>query len=143
MLLRAAAWSSHACVERSATGDKWDVKGDPTEGALVVAAAKAGLDKTELDASMPRVFDILFSAETKRMITLHETPDGVVAFAKGAPEVIVPLCVWEFTGDGEQPADEARKTEILDVARRMAEEALRVLAVAFKRNATPEDADKG
>ncbi|MCA1604961.1 MAG: HAD-IC family P-type ATPase, partial [Acidobacteria bacterium] len=83
MLLRAAALSSDARVERSETGDKWEVKGDPTEGALVVAAAKAGLDKTEVDASLPRIFEIPFTAETKRMITLHETPDGVVAFAKG------------------------------------------------------------
>jgi len=143
MLLRAAALSSDARVERSETGDKWEVKGDPTEGALVVAAAKAGLDKTEIDASLPRVFEIPFSAETKRMITLHETPDGVVAFAKGAPEVIAPSCGWEFTGDGELPIDDARKTETLDVARKMAEEALRVLAVAFKRNATAEDAEQG
>ena len=66
-----------------------------------MAAAKAGLDKTELDASLPRVFEIPFTAETKRMITLHETPDGVVAFAKGAPEVIVPSCGWGLTGNGE------------------------------------------
>ena len=143
MLLRAATLSSDARVERSETGDKWEVKGDPTEGALVVAAAKAGLDKAEVEASSPRVFEIPFSAETKRMITLHETPAGVVAFAKGAPEVIVPSCGWEYTEDGEQPTDDARRTETLEVARKMAEEALRVLAVAFKRNATAEDADKG
>ena len=143
MLQRAAALSSDARVERNEVGDKWEVKGDPTEGALVVAAAKAGLDKIELDKKFPRVFEIPFSAETKRMITLHETPDGVVAFAKGAPEVIVPACDWMFTEVGEQQIDDARKTETLDTARKMAEEALRVLAVAFKRNATPEDADTG
>ena len=143
MLLRSAALSSDARVERNEAGDKWEVKGDPTEGALVVATAKAGLDKTELDANFPRVFEIPFSAETKRMITLHETPDGVIAFAKGAPEIIAPSCGWELTEHGEQPIDGGRRTEILELARQMAEEALRVLAVACKRNATPENADKG
>jgi Ca2+-transporting ATPase len=143
LLLRTGALSSDARVEQSEAGDKWEVKGDPTEGALVVAAAKARLDKTELDARFPRVFEIPFSAETKRMTTLHETPDGVTAFAKGAPEVIVQSCELELTEHGEQPIDDARRAEVLELAREMAGEALRVLAVASKRNATPEDADKG
>ncbi len=143
LLLRAGALSSDARVERSETGDKWEVKGDPTEGALVVAAAKTGLDKTQLDAGFPRVFEIPFSAETKRMVTLHETPDGPTAFAKGAPEVIVQSCAAVVTDQGEQPLNDARATEVLEVAREMAEEALRVLAIAYKRNATPEAAEKG
>ena len=50
----------------------WDIKGDPTEGALVVAAAKAGLQKKSLDAAAPRVHEIPFTSETKRMTTLHQ-----------------------------------------------------------------------
>ncbi len=82
----------------------WEVKGDPTEGALVVAAAKAGLDKTELDAQFPRVAEIPFTSETKRMTTLHETPDGVAAYAKGAPEVIVQSCARQLTERGRSAA---------------------------------------
>ncbi len=143
LLLRAAALASDARVERSDAGDKWEVKGDPTEGALVVAAAKAGLVKAELDARFPRVSEIPFTAETKRMTTLHETPEGVAAYAKGAPEVIVQSCTWELTTGGETPLDEARRTEVLEVARQLAGEALRVLAIAYKRDATPDDAEKG
>src|SRR5688500_253528 len=77
LLLRAAVLASDARVERSEAGDKWEVKGDPTEGALVVAAAKSGLVKMELDAEFPRISEVPFSAETKRMTTLHQTPDGV------------------------------------------------------------------
>ena len=142
VLLRAAALSSDARLERNETGDKWEIKGDPTEGALVVLAAKAGLDKTELDAQFSRVSEIPFSAETKRMITLHETPDGVTAYAKGAPEVIVQSCAFELTADGKKPMDEARRAEVLEVAREMAAEALRVLAVAGKPDASAEAADK-
>ncbi len=141
-LVRAAALSSDARLERNETGDKWEIKGDPTEGALVVLAAKAGLDKTELDAQFSRVSEIPFSAETKRMITLHETPDGVTAYAKGAPEVIVQSCDFELTAEGKKPMDEARRAEVLEVAREMAAEALRVLAVAAKTDASVEAADK-
>src|SRR5688572_20712251 len=142
LLLRASALSSDARLERSETGDKWEVKGDPTEGALVVAAAKAGLIKTELDKQFPRVSEIPFSSETKRMTTLHETPEGVTAFAKGAPEVIVQSCAFEMTADGKKPMDEARRAAVLEVARDMAAEALRVLAVASKPDASIETADK-
>jgi P-type Ca2+ transporter type 2C len=142
LLLRAAALASDARVEQSEAGDKWEVKGDPTEGALVVAAAKAGLDKAELDAQFPRVSEIPFTAETKRMTTLHETADGVAAYAKGAPEVIVQSCARQFTERGEEPLDDARRAEVLEIARQLAGEALRVLAVAYKRDAAPEDAEK-
>jgi P-type Ca2+ transporter type 2C len=138
-LLRAAALSSDARVERN--GDKWEVNGDPTEGALVVAAAKAQLDKADLDEQFPRVAEIPFTSETKRMTTLHQTNEGLVAYAKGAPEVIVNSCAWEFNESREDPLDEVRKAEILEVARRMAEDALRVLAVAYKRHASTEDAE--
>ena len=143
LLLRAAALASDARLERNEAGDKWEVKGDPTEGALVVAAAKAGLGKAELDAQFPRVSEIPFMAETKRMTTLHETPDGITAYAKGAPEVIVQSCARQLTERGEEPLDDARRAEVLEVARRMAGEALRVLAVAYKRDAAPEDAEQG
>jgi Ca2+-transporting ATPase len=143
LLLRAAALSSDARLERSEAGDKWEVKGDPTEGALVVAAAKAGLDKAELDAEFPRISEIPFTSETKRMTTLHQTPDGVASYAKGAPEVIVLSCVRQLTEEGEEPLDDVRKSEVLEAARRMAGEALRVLAVAYKRDAVQEDAEQG
>jgi P-type Ca2+ transporter type 2C len=143
MLLRVAAQASDASVERSETGDKWEVKGDPTEGALVVAATKAGLIKAELDAQFRRVSEIPFTAESKRMTTLHETPDGLAAYAKGAPEVIIQSCDRKLTKDGESTLDDAHRAEVLEVAQRLAGEALRVLAVAYKRDAVPEDAEKG
>jgi Ca2+-transporting ATPase len=142
LLLRAGALSSDARVERSDAGDKWEVKGDPTEGALVVVAAKAGLLKTELDEQFPRVSEIPFTAETKRMTTLHETLDGLAAYAKGAPEVIIQSCTWELVKDVEEPLSDERRAEVLEIARHLAGEALRVLAVAYKRDAALDDAEK-
>src|SRR5688500_15208741 len=141
MLLRAVALASDARVEQRNGVGTWEVKGDPTEGALVVVAAKAGLNKPALDKQFLRVSEIPFTAETKRMTTLHQTPGGVVAYSKGAPEVIVQSCALQLTEAGVETLDEARRTEILDRARQMAAEALRVLAVAYKPRATSKDAE--
>jgi P-type Ca2+ transporter type 2C len=141
MMLRAGALASDARVEQKNGAGTWEVKGDPTEGALIVAAAKAGLNKLELDKQFSRVSEIPFTAETKRMTTLHETPGGVVAYSKGAPEVIVHSCTLQLTDTGVEPLDEARRAEVLDRARQMAGEALRVLAIAYKPRAGLEDAE--
>jgi Ca2+-transporting ATPase len=141
-LLQAAVLASDARVEQKNGAGTWEVKGDPTEGALVVAAAKAGLNKPQLDAQFSRISEIPFTAETKRMTTLHETPGGVVAYAKGAPEVILQSCASRLTDSGVEPLDETRRAEVLERAREMAAEALRVLAVAYKPQATLGDAEK-
>jgi Ca2+-transporting ATPase len=141
LLLRAAALASDARLTRDGTEARWRVKGDPTEGAMIVAAAKAGLNKTELDLQYPRIDEIPFTSETKRMTTVHSTPDGSIAFSKGAPETIVDSCTrrWDEKGDAELAG--GGKAQILHVAHEMASEALRVLAVSYKRGATIGDAE--
>jgi Ca2+-transporting ATPase len=140
--LRAAALASDAQVIRDDAEGQWSVRGDPTEGALVVAAAKAGLRKAELDSELPRVGEIPFSSETKRFTTLHETPDGVVAYAKGAPEVILASCSRVLTADGEKALEDVDRESVLGTAQDLAGEALRVLAVARRPGATVETAEE-
>jgi P-type Ca2+ transporter type 2C len=142
-LLRAAALASDAHIVHNGSDGRWEVKGDPTEGALVVAAAKGGLHKVDLDAQFPRVEEIPFTSETKRMTTLHHTEGGVVAYAKGAPEVILDSCARHLMADGEATLGIASREGILEAARQMAGEALRVLAVAFKASVTLENAECG
>jgi Ca2+-transporting ATPase len=142
-LLRAAALASDARIVEGEEAEAWTIHGDPTEGALVVAAAKAGLHKPELDQRYPRRHEIPFASETKRMTTLHEHGEDIVAFAKGAPEVILDSCVARRTGEGEMPLDDAHRKAILEAAQAMAGEALRVLAVARRHDATPENAESG
>ena len=142
-LLRAAALACDARLVKGEQAESWGIHGDPTEGALVVAAAKAGLHKPELDERFPRRHEIPFASETKRMTTLHEHAEGLVAYAKGAPEVILDSCVARRTAQGEVPLDEAHRQAILEAARKMASEALRVLAVARRVDATPENAERG
>jgi Ca2+-transporting ATPase len=125
------------------SGNEWNIKGDPTEGALVVAAAKAGLQKESLDSEYPRVQEIPFSSETKRMTTLHQTNGNLTAYAKGAPEMILESCDWHLTADGVKPLDDAGRKQALAMAQDMAGEALRVLAISTKADATLETAQTG
>ncbi len=141
-MLTAAVLASDTTLVRLENG-AWDIKGDPTEGALVVAAAKAGLEKDALDSAHPRVQEIPFSSETKRMTTLHESGGVTTAYAKGAPEVILAGCDYVITGDGVAPLDAAAREDILAQAHALAGEALRVLGVASKTGVTLETAERG
>ena len=80
----------------------------------------------------PRINEIPFTSERKLMTTLHQGPEGGVAFSKGAPEVILASCTRQRTGSGESPLDKEALQIILDAAREMTADALRVLAVACK-----------
>jgi len=119
--------------------EKWEIKGDPTEAALVVAAAKAGLHKVDIDQKYPRLGEIPFSSERKRMTTISKLEadsgsfplKGLVAFSKGAPEVILGSCTKIFL-DGEiKPLSSEMKQLITGEVREMADQALRVMALSF------------
>jgi len=140
-LLTAAALASDAQLVELAEG-RWEIRGDPTEGALVVAAAKADIDKGKLDERYPRLDEIPFSSERKRMTTLHRTPAGTVACAKGGVEVILGACARQRTATAEEPLDDVEREAILTVAAAMAADALRVLAVARKADASREGAEQ-
>jgi Ca2+-transporting ATPase len=140
--LRAATLASDATLVRDAEDDRWRIRGDATEGALVVAAAKAGLRRSELEAVAPRVGEIPFTPERKRMATLHEGRDGTLAYVKGAPEVVLDACVRQLTNEGERPLDDDTREALLATARSLAGDALRVLAVARRADATLEDAER-
>ncbi|MBF0388138.1 MAG: cation-translocating P-type ATPase [Candidatus Omnitrophica bacterium] len=130
-LLRAAVLSSDAQLGKDEEG-RWEVIGDPTEGALVVAAAKAGLDKEVIDQESVRVSEIPFTSESKRMITLCRSGGRQTAYSKGAAEVIIGFCsFYQQEGRIEPLTDEMRRGLLASI-QNMAQEALRVLAVAFK-----------
>jgi len=141
-LLRAAALASDARLHREPDGC-WRGQGDPTELALLMAALKAGLQPEALNGRYPRVHEIPFTSERKRMTTLHQGPEGLFAASKGAPEVILESCRFLLTDEGERPLTPAERERILEAARTMAGEALRVLAVADKASARLEDAEEG
>ena len=114
-------------------GGRWFVKGDPTEGALVVLAAKAGLQQQQTRGAAPRIAELPFSSERKRMSTVHRMPDGRhLAFVKGAPEVLLEKCVSVQGRDAQQRLNDDTRAQILGASEKMAQDALRVLALAYK-----------
>jgi Ca2+-transporting ATPase len=114
---------------------RWMVQGDPTEGALIVAARKAGLEDEALDARFERVGEVPFSSERKLMTTVHtdaQKQERLLAFTKGAPDVLLARCSHELVGAQTRPLQETRRAEILRVNEDLAREALRTLGVAFR-----------
>ncbi len=123
--------------------------GDPTEGALIVASAKAGALPRPLNHAYPRVQEVPFDATRKRMITIHDIKDarpedispfdenprstGYVVTVKGAPDMVLELCShYQGMDDKAVPMDDAKRQEILAANDAMTEDALRVLGMAFK-----------
>lgn len=113
----------------------WVVQGDPTEGALIVAARKAGVSAEILDARFPRIGEVPFSSERKLMSTIHsdaERPERLVMVTKGAPDVLLARCAHELVGHEAVPLGAGRRAAITASNDGLAEEALRTLGVAFR-----------
>lgn len=121
-LLRVGMLCNNSHLEHN---EGWRVIGDPTEGALLVAAKKANLD-----AKYTRIVELPFDSERKLMSTLHMTPRGIAAFIKGAPEVVLGLCTRICDKGTIRPINSEDKRRILGANRAMAKDALRVLAFA-------------
>ncbi|RLI07147.1 ATPase, partial [Candidatus Bathyarchaeota archaeon] len=131
LLLRIGALCNDAHLHES--NGSWTIFGDPTEGALVAAAAKAGMQSDDLKARYPRVGEFPFESARKRMSTIHATPDGgKVAYVKGAPEIILERCVGIYEGGAVRPLTEEDRERVLSAMRGMARDALRVLAMAYR-----------
>jgi Ca2+-transporting ATPase len=132
-LLQAAALANNAqLTERDGS---WSIQGDPTEAALLVAAAKAGIDHGAIQARFPRLAEAPFSSERKRMSTVHqdaESPGGRLVFSKGAPGMLLERCTQELTGKETRPLAPARRAQILSVTEALAAEAFRTLGAAFR-----------
>jgi Ca2+-transporting ATPase len=133
-LLKIGALCNNASLRRNDQNNTWEIFGDPTEGALIVVAAKAGFEKETLEKTYPRISEIPFTSERKRMTTIHKAPDGeIYAFMKGAPEIVLEKCTYILEGGEERKLTEEKKKKILEVNEQLAGNALRVLAMAYRR----------
>lgn len=115
----------------------WTIQGDPTEGALLVAAHKVGLQEEDLEGRFPRLAEAPFSSERKLMSTSHKDPERdehMLLFSKGAPDVLLARCAYEQGSPEGQiiPLTEARRAALLVEVGSLASEALRTIGVAVR-----------
>lgn len=153
--LNTALWigvlNNDAQLEKSGSNGKssYRIIGDPTEGSILVAAAKAGIGQDNLNEAFPRAQEIPFDSVRKRMVTIHsvEKPDAVdispihdpnpkkwsAIAVKGAPDVVLRLCTrYQTMDDNDQPLDEEARQRILAANDLMTRDALRVLGLAYR-----------
>ncbi len=138
-LLRIGVQSNNAEIKEE--DGRWNVEGNPSEGALLAVAVKAGLDIGPMREDGRRLGEIPFSSDAKYMATLHPDPggDGRVAYVKGAPEKVLGFCSHVLKPGGPVPLDDGLREEIGEIGRQFASDALRVIGGAYRE--MPPDAD--
>ena len=137
LVLRIGAWCNSASIVPCGDGSQaWQVIGDPTEGALVVAARKAGIEASERAKQV--IYELPFDSTRKAMSIAIQGPDGPMLYVKGAPEVILGKCVSERFDTEVRDLTEQRRRKLLAANNEMAGRALRVLALAYR----PEPPDR-
>jgi Ca2+-transporting ATPase len=112
--------------------------GDPMEIALLIAARDAGLPREDLLEEQAQVREHAFDPDAKMMATVHAAGDGHVFAVKGAPEAVIAACEAELGPDGPRPLDETGRAEWEERNAAAAKQGLRLLALAMKRDATPD-----
>ncbi len=135
--LRWSLIAGASCNDAALTHDdaRWDIVGDPTEGAMLVVASKAGLDLGRLASGMPREAAIPFSSERQYMATLHRDGADRVVLAKGAVERVLELCSSQMGADGAlRPLEPGA---VVDAAEMLTARGLRVLATAVRVGGSP------
>jgi len=135
-LLTGAVLASNARLTGSADG-RWSIVGDPTEGAILTAACKAGIDLDDISARYPRSSEIPFDSTRKRMSSVNRLGEGLVMFTKGAPAELLARCESQYTDDGPVPLTEGERRAVLEAIDTSAEDGLRVLGVAQRAVSAP------
>lgn len=129
-MLKLAGMCNDSVQEGAGPGKK--ISGDPTEAALVTAAAGLGIDKNELDVKLPRISEIPFESERKLMTTIHKAEDNYLVITKGAPEALLERCTHYYDRGSKKELTKELKNKICAMNNNMADKALRVLGVAYK-----------
>ncbi|MBQ3160881.1 MAG: cation-translocating P-type ATPase [Oscillospiraceae bacterium] len=124
-------------------GGEWEVTGDPTEAALLVAAAKCGITAEKLSHGREKLDEIPFDSDTRCMTVIIRENGGRTAYTKGSVDVILKKCAFVLADGDTIPLTAAKKREILEANDRMTEKALRVLALCKKNLASGSDTETG
>jgi len=134
LLLKGAVLCNNAILQQNSDNQQWEIIGDPTEGALVVTAAKAGYQRKGLENEYPRVRELPFDSDRKRMSTIHRSPEeSFIVFVKGAPDQVITQCKYYMENSKQKELGDSVKEKILKQNIKLAGSALRVLAVAYRK----------
>lgn len=140
-VLLAATLCNDAKLEAHDSHD-WHVHGDPTEGALLVVALKAGIEKSATRNTHPRTTEFSFDLKRKRMTTLHNEGANLIAYSKGAPESVIRTCSQFASENGTQALDDKTRAWLIEQNNALAKKGLRVLAFARKEIASDTQMDQ-
>lgn len=141
-MLYIGALCNNAVIQKNKS--TYEIVGDPTEAALLIAAQEAGIDEKELSSKYSRVDEVPFTSERLYMATLYNIVGGKShVYIKGAPEKILTLCSHIFTNQGILPMEKRHFDDIARAMEKMTGEALRLLAVGFYESDTLAEIDKG
>ena len=140
-LIAAGALCNNSKLEEGPNG--WQVIGDPTEGALIVAAWKSGILDWVESWYLSEVLEFPFDSEMRRMTTVHRSPMGLTVSMKGAPETVLAFCTRIMRDGSEEAISSEDSRMAAAVAEEMAGHGLRVLALAGKETADGADLDRG
>ena len=132
LLLAAGLCTNARLLPPNSESSRWNVLGDPTEAALRVAAAKAGIDLDAEARAAPRVRELAFESRRKRMATIHRTGNGRVAYVKGAPRELLARCTRIWWKNQERVLDDSTRAQVIAANDDYARAAMRVLAVAMR-----------
>ncbi|MEE9525480.1 MAG: calcium-translocating P-type ATPase, SERCA-type [Candidatus Woesearchaeota archaeon] len=135
LLLKAGALCNDSKISEG------NVIGDPTEGALIVSAAKAGIKRKELNHDFPRLGELQFDSERKRMSTQHKLNGKTTMFTKGAPDLLLDLCDRIYKDGNVERLTRTEKNKILKMNETFAKQALRVLGFAYNESDSLEEKD--
>lgn len=163
LMLAGSSLCNDAIIEpRPDVPDKFDIMGDPTEAAILIAAQQYGLTKVELDARFPRIAEIPFSSDRKRMTTVHQVSrEGIMevdpqavsiydqygyryaSFTKGALDVLLEITPRVWVRDHDEPIDDEWRTRIRETHDRLAGQGLRILGLSMRFFSQPPDETAG
>lgn len=131
LLLMGGVLNTDARLEQSK--GTYGIIGDPTEGALVVVGAKAGLWKEDLEKTYPRLEEIPFDSARKMMTTFHDIEGELCSLTKGAPDILIALCKDALTSEGVKELNQEIRDKLLEVNKSLASQGQRVLALAVRK----------
>ncbi|OQY38349.1 calcium-translocating P-type ATPase, SERCA-type [Candidatus Atribacteria bacterium 4572_76] len=134
LLLKGAVLCNNAILQQNSDNQQWEIIGDPTEGALVVTSAKAGYQKKGLENEYPRIKELPFDSDRKRMSTIHRSPEeSFIVFVKGAPDKVITQCKYYMENGKQKEFDDSAREKVFEQNKKLAASALRVLALAYRK----------